>query len=46
MATLVTRFDFDLYHTTREDVDWQHDFTVPQPKLGSKLIRVIVKNRE
>lgn len=42
VATLIMRFDFKLYQTTREDVDWEHDITVPQPKLGSKLIRMTV----
>ena len=43
IATLVTRFDFELYETSIEDVEYQHDWTLPYPKLDSKLVRVLVK---
>lgn len=43
IATLVMRFDFELYETTRDDVDFHHDFTISHPKLDSKYIRVLIK---
>ena len=46
VANLTMRYDFELYETTREDVDWVHDFTVPNPKLGSNLIRAFVKSHD
>lgn len=36
------RFDLELYHTTREDVDVEHDFFNPQPKKGAVGVRVFV----
>jgi hypothetical protein len=40
VATLIMRFDFELYETTREDVDFY--LTLPHPKLASKYIRVLI----
>lgn len=42
IATIFRRFDFELYETGREDVDAEHDFMTPYPRLGSKGVRVIV----
>lgn len=36
------RFDLELYGTTREDVDVEHDFFNPQPKKGAVGVRVFV----
>lgn len=36
------RFDLELYQTTREDVDVEHDFFNPQPKKGAVGVRVFV----
>lgn len=35
-------FDLELYQTTREDVDVEHDFFNPQPKKGAVGVRVFV----
>jgi hypothetical protein len=45
IAMLVTRYDYELFETTIEDVEFLHDWTLPYPKLDSKLIRVLVKER-
>ena len=34
---------FELFETTREDVEIQYDLFVPFPKQGSKGVRVLVK---
>lgn len=36
------RFELELYQTTREDVDVEHDFFNPQPKKGAVGVRVFV----
>lgn len=36
------RFELELYQTTREDVDVEHDFFNPQPKRGAVGVRVFV----
>lgn len=36
------RFELELYETTREDVDVEHDFFNPQPKRGAVGVRVFV----
>lgn len=36
------RFELELYQTTREDVDVEHDFFNPQPKRGAVGVRVVV----
>jgi hypothetical protein len=46
IATLVMRFDFELFETTRADVDFKYDLLLPYPEFGSKFIRVIVKDRD
>ncbi len=43
LAAVFRRFEFELFETTREDVEVYHDFFNPQPKLGSKGVRVMVK---
>ena len=42
LAAVFRRFDMSLYQTTREDIDVAHDFFNPQPRKGSKGLRVIV----
>jgi cytochrome P450 len=44
-AMLVTGFDFELYETGIRDVEIKHDFFVAAPELGSKGVRVLVKER-
>jgi hypothetical protein len=44
-ATLVSRFDFELYETSLKDVQIKHDFFVAVPDLSSKGVRVTVKER-
>lgn len=39
------RFELELYQTTREDVDVEHDFFNPQPKRGAVGVRVFVNQR-
>jgi hypothetical protein len=42
LATIVRRFDMELYETSIEDVTMVHDFFVAVPKLDSKGVRVKV----
>ena len=43
LATLFRRFNFELFETSRADVDMVHDFFNPSVRLDSKGIRVMVK---
>lgn len=43
LATLFRRFDFDLFETTRVDVDAAHEYHIPQVERGSKGVRVLVR---
>lgn len=43
MATLLRRFDFELFETDRSSVDFFQDFITPQPKPGGFGVRVQVK---
>ncbi|KIW64479.1 hypothetical protein PV04_09408 [Phialophora macrospora] len=43
LAAVFRNFDLDLYETTRADIDVAHDFFNPQPRRGSKGLRVIVR---
>ncbi|KAL6721586.1 hypothetical protein ACLMJK_000690 [Lecanora helva] len=45
LATVFRRFDLELFDTTRRDVDAEHDFMVPCPRLDSKGVRVLVNYR-
>jgi cytochrome P450 len=45
MATLWSRFDFELFETTLDDVRMKHDFFTAFPSDDSKGIRVKVKQR-
>ncbi|KAH8427074.1 cytochrome P450 [Aspergillus melleus] len=42
-AALATRVELQLYETDIEDVEIQRDWTVPQARLGSQGVRVLVK---
>lgn len=44
LATIFRRHELELYHTTRDDVDFIIDLVKPMPKRGSKGVRVIVKS--
>ena len=43
LAAVFRRFDFEFFETTRQDADVAHDFFNPQPKKGSRGVRVFVK---
>lgn len=43
LAALFRRFDFELFETTRADVDIVHDFFNASVRLDSKGVRVMVK---
>jgi cytochrome P450 len=43
LAYVFKRFDFELFETTRKDVDIARDCFVATPVKGSKGIRVVVK---
>lgn len=43
LATLFRRYDFELFETTRDDVDVAHEYHIPQVKRGAKGVRVLVK---
>ena len=44
IATVIRRYEVqELFQTTRDDVDIQHDLFLPQPALGSKPVRVLFK---
>jgi len=45
LATVFSRFDFELHETDVTDVQLAHDFYLPAPKLGSKGVRARVKLR-
>ncbi|KAH9844662.1 Cytochrome-P450 monooxygenase [Teratosphaeria destructans] len=45
-AAMFTAFDFDLFETTRKDVDIAHDFFVGFPPLKSKGVRVTVSRHD
>ncbi len=42
LATVVRRFDMELFETGIEDVTMAHDFFVAIPRLDSKGIRIKV----
>ena len=43
LAVVFRRFDFELFETTRKDVDIRRDKIGPLPDISSKGIRVLVK---
>lgn len=43
LAALFGRFDMDVYETTREDIDIEHDFFNALPRNGAHGLRVLVK---
>lgn len=43
LAAVFSRFDFELFETTREDLVMARDYMIPLPKKGSKGLRVLVK---
>jgi hypothetical protein len=42
LASIVRRFDMELFDTTVEDVTMVHDFFVASPRLDSKGVRIKV----
>ncbi|KAK3997029.1 hypothetical protein QBC44DRAFT_316060 [Cladorrhinum sp. PSN332] len=45
IATIVRRFDWEMYETTLEDIVCKHDFMVPVANLSSKGIRARITAR-
>lgn len=43
LETVMRRVDFELWETTRDDVDMASEYFVPQQKRESKGVRVVVK---
>ncbi|RDL42235.1 uncharacterized protein BP5553_02214 [Venustampulla echinocandica] len=43
LASLFRRFEFQLFETGRDNVDFAQDYVTPQPKKGSLGVRVLVK---
>lgn len=43
LAAIFRNFDMELYHTSIEDIETQHDYFNPQPRTESKFLRVIIK---
>jgi cytochrome P450 len=42
IASVVRRFELELFETTRDDVEIEHDFFNPFPRLDSKGVQVLV----
>ena len=45
IATLVRRFDFELFETTRRDVDPARDFFIPKSETDNS-VRMVVRDRK
>ena len=45
LAVMVSKFDFELYETSENDVDFISDSFVPVPEFESKGVRMLVKYR-
>ena len=45
LATLVRRFDWDMYETGLDDIVCKHDFFVAVADLESKGVRAILRSR-
>jgi hypothetical protein len=43
IATVFSRFSFELYETGKSDVEMKHAYLVPYPKWETKGVRVKVK---
>ncbi|KAL2424353.1 Cytochrome P450 monooxygenase [Exophiala dermatitidis] len=46
IANFFARFDADLFQTTERDLEMEHDFFSPFPKLESKGLRVLLKKED
>jgi len=44
IATVFSRFDFDLYETDESDVEMKHAYLVPYMKWESKGVRVTIRS--
>ena len=42
MATVFSRFEFQLYDTDVSDVEMAHAYLLPTPKWESKGVRVVI----
>ena len=43
LATLMEGFEFSLYETERQNLEFLQDIVTPQPKPGSPGVRVLVR---
>jgi cytochrome P450 len=43
LANVFRRVDLELFETARKEVQMAREFFVPQPEVGSKGVRVVVK---
>lgn len=43
LASIIRRFNMNLWNTTSEDVQVSRDMFLPRPKRGSKGVRVLVE---
>ena len=44
IATVVSRFDFDLYETDESDIEMKHAYLVPYVKWESKGVLVTIRS--
>ncbi|ODM14270.1 hypothetical protein SI65_10325 [Aspergillus cristatus] len=42
LATLMRRFDMELYETTKKDIEFVRDFATPYPESGNFKVKVLV----
>ncbi|RAL03516.1 cytochrome P450 [Aspergillus ibericus CBS 121593] len=42
LATLIRRFDMELYETTKANIDFVRDFATPYPEKGNLSVRTVV----
>lgn len=43
LAALFRRFEMELFETNTSDVEMRYDMFLPEPKRGSKGVRVLIK---
>ena len=46
IATVFSRFDFDLYETEESDIKMKHAYLVPYPRWESKGVRVRIRGAQ
>lgn len=45
LEAVIGKSEFQLFNTTRADIDVAHDFVVGTPRVDSKGVRVLVRKR-